>query len=50
MPKVKDDEDNIEAGISKAEAQGAGRVAQQLSSHVLLQRPGIHQFGSQVQT
>ena len=29
---------------------GAGPVAQQLSAHVLLQRPRIHRFGSQVRT
>ena len=29
---------------------GAGQVAQWLSSHVLLQQPGVHRFGSQVWT
>ena len=29
---------------------GAGPVVQWLSAHVLLQRPGVHQFGSRVQT
>ena len=28
----------------------AGPVAQQLSSHVPLQRPGVHRFGSRVRT
>ena len=29
---------------------GASRVVQWLSSHILLQQPGVHQFGSRVQT
>ena len=29
---------------------GAGLVAQRLSLHVLLRQPGVHQFGSLVQT
>ena len=29
---------------------GAGPVAQQLSAHILLQRPGVRRFGSRVQT
>ena len=29
---------------------GAGPVAQWLSSHILLRWPGVHQFGSRVQT
>ena len=28
--------------------RGASPVAQQLSSHIQLQRPGVHQFGSWV--
>ena len=30
--------------------RGAGPVAQQLSAHVPLQGPGVHQFGSRAQT
>ena len=34
----------------KKKTLGVGPVAQQLSSHVLLSWPGVHQFGSRVWT
>ena len=37
------------AKIRKNENMGPARWRSSLSSHVLLQRPGVHWFGSQVQ-
>ena len=42
---------DLECGrLLKKRGLGAGQVAQWLSSHVLLQRPGVRWFGFWVQT
>ena len=40
----------LNKALTKKEGRGASLVVQRLSVHVPLWRPGVHRFGSRVQT